>query len=142
MCNAPREHPNIGSNHSLRTAPKSHKMEAAPIRFETGSKEVKNHQNYRNLMRCVPVWGCLKNKRLQNEKPHEIWPLQSDENSEHFRAPEERGAAKCHRKFHGIFYDDFHARFQEKFSRQHFRKACRDKMLGVVACSLCHKCRL
>ena len=50
-------------------------------------------------------------------------------NSGHFRASllEERGAAKIHQKFHGIFEGDFHTRFQERISHQHFCKACRDE---------------
>ena len=38
---------------------------------------------------------------------------------------EERGTAELHQKCHGIFHVDFHARFQEKISRQHFCKPCR-----------------
>ena len=52
-------------------------------------------------------------------------------NSGRFRTsfPEERGTSKFHQKFHGIYHGDFHARFQEKISRRHFCKPCRDEIL-------------
>ena len=42
--------------------------------------------------------------------------------------PEEKGTANCHQKYHGTFHGDFHAWFQEKISKQHFCKPCRDDL--------------
>ena len=72
---------------------------------------------------------CFSSCKVSGEKRLEFVV----KNSGRFRAPfpENRGTAKCHQKSHSIFHDDVHARFQEKTSRQHFCKPCRDVSIGA-----------
>ena len=42
-----------------------------------------------------------------------------------------RNSKNVHEKFHCIFHGNFHAQLQEKFSRQHFCKPCRDDSFHV-----------